>query len=246
MYTLLYLLPSIIFLGVSLFFLSTPKKEPGATLSQPAESPKTYPRVSLNALLIAIAVLAFVWWATSYPPPPVRSTNAPPSSQVCPGFGRQAHSCIAYSGMTPITREGPGVQGEHVCFIPMMPSHKEVRDGWSYVSFDPPTPTRVTYWTLPDEEPCGNPPQDLSGEVCPNVSSDETHSCLIGSNWSSGIRFANGGADNGKHPCFYPAVEFKRWQDGEWTYWSLRSLQGQIQVSYRLFPPPDDACPSSL
>jgi hypothetical protein len=42
-----------------------------------------------------------------------------------------------------------------------MPFHKELRDGWSYISFEPSVPTQVTYWALPDKEPCGNPPDQI-------------------------------------------------------------------------------------
>lgn len=81
--------------------------------------------------------------------------------------------------------------------------------------------------------------------VCPDVSAQEARSCVIKSEWSNWIKFADGARDNGKQICFTPVMQFEKKDADGWTFWRFKTGDGQVAMKYRLLPA-SEQCPDVL
>ena len=88
-------------------------------------------------------------------------------------------------------------------------------------------------------------PHARAQTICPDVSAEETRTCLITSEWSNWIKLANGARDNGKQMCIMPDVPFERKDVNGWTVWRFKTEEGQTILKYGLFSP-NDECPDVL
>jgi hypothetical protein len=81
--------------------------------------------------------------------------------------------------------------------------------------------------------------QTQAAWLCPNVSASQTRTCLVTTEWSNWIQFADGAFDNGKQICFPYGVDFERQQVGDATQWRFRTQSGTMEIKYRLFAATD-------
>lgn len=89
-------------------------------------------------------------------------------------------------------------------------------------------------WTT---SPLASAPRGVATTICPNVSAEETRKCIVTSNWSSWIQFANGSRDNGKHMCASLGVQSERRDEHGVTFWRFRVAgDGTQEVKYKLLP----------
>lgn len=72
--------------------------------------------------------------------------------------------------------------------------------------------------------------------ICPDVSAQETRTCLVTSKWSNWIRFADGARDNGKKMCRSLGIESEREDKDGATLNRFRTTKGEVVVKYRLYP----------
>lgn len=89
-------------------------------------------------------------------------------------------------------------------------------------------------WTT---SPSASAPRGVAATICPNVSAEETRKCVVTSDWSSWIQFANGSRDNGKHMCASLGVQSERKDEHGVTFWRFRVAgDGTQEVKYKLLP----------
>lgn len=90
-------------------------------------------------------------------------------------------------------------------------------------------------WTT---SPLASAPRGVvTTSICPNVSAEETRKCVVTSDWSSWIQFANGSRDNGKHMCASLGVQSERRDEHGVTFWRFRVAgDGTQEVKYKLLP----------
>lgn len=72
--------------------------------------------------------------------------------------------------------------------------------------------------------------------ICPDVSAQETRTCLISTEWSNWIRLADGARDNGKKICHSLGIESEREDSNGATLIRFRTTKGEVVVKYRLYP----------
>ena len=80
--------------------------------------------------------------------------------------------------------------------------------------------------------------------ICPDASAQETLTCLMTSELSTGIKIAVM-ADSGKRLCFVPNLPFEKNDVNGTTFWRFKTNGGQIPMKYRLFPE-EMQCPDVL
>lgn len=103
----------------------------------------------------------------------------------------------------------------------------------------------VTY-QLATYEPKPKPvaPQASVQTICPDASAQETLTCLMTPELSTGIKIAVM-ADSGKRLCFVPNLPFEKNDVNGTTFWRFKTNGGQIPMKYRLFPE-EMQCPDVL
>jgi hypothetical protein len=80
--------------------------------------------------------------------------------------------------------------------------------------------------------------------ICPDASAQETLTCLMTPELSTGIKIAVM-ADSGKRLCFVPNLPFEKNDVNGTTFWRFKTNGGQIPMKYRLFPE-EMQCPDVL
>ena len=76
--------------------------------------------------------------------------------------------------------------------------------------------------------------------ICPEMSADETRSCIIGPNWSSWVRTVPG-----KRACAFPSGQFERKEEDGVIFFRFKTNGGNLTKLYRLVPE-NEKCPQTL